>query len=424
MAAPLCGIERREARSDKPMASHLWFLLGELMRIPFDIIRGVSRRRYIVTVVVEAPKSVAWSIATANKVTLIGNPPIEIDTEPDPARPGVYTGFLRYGDVSRRFGYRVLEERPGEAMSLTILRDESDPAYDTGTDSISAVAVTGGDDESTVVATSELTHPRFATRILVPLGLVINTRRLKRTAEHHSGASQSLGGISQAKNALITGALTFASFYALFGWSVAAMLIVVILVHEFGHVIAMRWAGIPVKGIYFVPFFGGVAIGGGRAKSEVERGLVALMGPGFSLLTTALLLLLSRQSNDPVLSQLALTSALLNGFNLLPIFPLDGGHVAQALLSRAGNEAVRAFQAATMFAGGALAVWIGDYLLAGLLLLIAPSALGRPNPSAIAIPPMSYRDMAWLTIAYAATFVFYAMAIARLWGVDAAGSDG
>ncbi|MFN0219420.1 MAG: metalloprotease [Hyphomicrobium sp.] len=404
------------------MASHLWFLLGELVRIPFDIIRGVSRRRYVVTVTVEAPKALSWSIATAHKVTLIGNPPIEIDTAPDPARPGVFTGFLRYGDVSRRFSYRVLEERPGDAMSLTVLRDESDPAYDTGSDSVSAVAVTGSDDESTIVATSELTHSRFATRILVPLGLVVNTRRVKRTIEHHSGTPAA--DASQVKNALITGALTFASFYALFGWSVAAMLIVVILIHEFGHVIAMRWAGIPVRGIYFVPFFGGVAIGDGKVKSEVERGLVALMGPGFSLLTTALLLLLSRQSSDPLLNQLALTSALLNGFNLLPIFPLDGGHVAQALLSRAGHEAVRAFQAATMFAGGALAVWIGDYLLAGLLLLIAPSALGRPNPSALAIQPISYRDMTWLAIAYAATFVFYAMAVARLWGVDVSGSDG
>lgn len=399
------------------MSSRAGFLLSEFLRIPFDILRGVARRRYVVTIDISAPKTVAWSIASAHKITLLGNPPIVIDTDPDPARPGVYTGYLRFGDISRRFGYRVLEERPGEAMSLAVLPEETDGAEEYGDDSISAIAISGDAQSSSITASSELTHTRFATRFLAPLGLAINMQRIKRTAEHHAGAPATASG-SQLKNALITGALTFASFFALFGWSAAAMLIAVILVHEFGHVIAMRWAGIPVRGIYFVPFFGGVAIGDGKVKSEVERGLVALMGPGFSLLTTALLLFLSAQSNDPTVRQLALISALLNGFNLLPIFPLDGGHIAQALLSRAGFEAVRAFQAVTMFAGGALALWAGDFVLAGLLLLFAPSALA-PRRDGASLPPISVAHLAWLAAAYAATFAFYALAISKLWGGDA-----
>ena len=406
------------------MSSHLWFLLSELIRIPFDLLRGVRRRRYEVSVEVDAPKATLWSVASAHKITLAGSPPIEIDTEPDPARPGVYTGYLRYGEVKRRFGYRVLEERPGEAMSLTMLPDESDPAYDYGSDSISAVAIAGDEEASTIVGSNELTHTRFATRFLAPLGLALNLNRIKRTAEERAGvAEDGAGSGSQTKNALITGALTFASFYALFGWSVAAMLIVVILIHEFGHIIAMRWCGIPVKGIYFVPFFGGVAIGGARAKSEVARGLVALMGPGFSLLPTAALMLLSANSGDPMVASLALTSALLNGFNLLPIFPLDGGHIAQALLSRAGGDTLRAFQAVTMFAGMALALWAGDYLLAGLLALIAPSALAKRDGAQL-LPPIAIPHLAWLAAAYAATFLFYALAIAKLWGFEGAPTEG
>ncbi len=405
------------------MASSLWFLFSEFFRIPFDLVRGIRRRRYVASMNVEAPKALAWSVASAHKITLVGNPPIVIDTEPDLERPGVYTGFLRYGDISRRFGYRVLEERPGEAMSLSMLPEDTDPAFDYGADNVSAIAITGDDAASTIIASNELTHTRFATRIMAPLGLALNLRRLKRTAEHYSGAPSGGGAGSQARMAAITGALTFASFYALFGWSVAAMLIAVILIHEFGHVIAMRWAGIPIKGIYFVPFFGAVAIGGAKAKSEVERGLVALMGPGFSLLTTAALLALSQQSADPILRQLALTSALLNGLNLLPIYPLDGGHVAQALLSRTEPGTLRAFQTVTMLAGGALAVWAGDYLLAGLLLMIAPSVVSKSGEAA-APPPISHKRMAWLGVAYAATFVFYALTIAKLWSFEAAGVDG
>jgi len=54
-----------------------------------------------------------------------------------------------------------------------------------------------------------------------------------------------------------------------------------------------------------VPFFGGVAVGASGYKSEVERGLVALMGPGFSLLTTALFAFLAGESGDSLMRNLA-----------------------------------------------------------------------------------------------------------------------
>ncbi len=87
-------------------------------------------------------------------------------------------------------------------------------------------------------------------------------------------------------------ALTYASFLYLFGWQSAAILLVLIFIHEAGHALAMRMVGQPVQGIYFIPFFGGVAIAGAPHASQAERGFVALMGPGFSLITTAAFYLL------------------------------------------------------------------------------------------------------------------------------------
>ena len=239
-----------------------------------------------------------------------------------------------------------------------------------------------------------------------PLAAVQNSLRVKRNAELRAGSVQD-DFSSQLKNAALTGALTFASFFAMFGPSAAAMLIVLILIHELGHVIAMRWAGIPIKGIYFIPFFGGVAVGADRYRSEVERGVVALMGPGFSLATTGLFTLLAGQSEDFAMRELALMSALLNGFNLLPIQPLDGGQIMQSLLSRLEPAVARAFHSVALLAGGAIALYLGSAILLMVLLLAAPSIASAGKPGRWSPAPIAPWEMTMLFAAYAATIVFY-----------------
>lgn len=388
-----------------PAINHLWFLIVEFLRAPLDAVLGRDRRVYSVTLDVAAPKSVTWAVASAHSVRLEGTPPIEIRAEPDPKRPGVYTGRLRIGKIDLPMAYRVLEERPGEAMSLEIIKAESAPECCPGENYVCAIAVAGDDDSSLITSMYEVTHTRFTSRLLVPLAAVQNIRRLKRNAELRSGLTPARAG-DATKNAFITGVLTFASFYALFGLSAAAMLIVLILIHEVGHVVAMKWAGIPVKGIYFVPFFGGVAMGEDRYRSEAERGLVALMGPAFSLITTALFVGLALQGNDQIMRELALMSAALNGFNLLPLMPLDGGHVTQALLSRFPPSVTRIFNIVGLIAGGLIAFAIDSYILLAVLLLVAPGLLSE-NAAGSRLPALSGRQWALLALAYVATFAFY-----------------
>ena len=395
--------------------SGLWFLLSEWLIVPLDILCGRQRRRYTFTYPVRAPKPLTWSIVSAHKIELQTTPPITLDTEPDPQRPGVYTGFCRTAAKNYVFAYRVLEEQPGEALSLEILTEESDPIYNFGDEYVGAVAVVGDENSSTVTATYDLTHTRLLTRFLMPLTLLRSSSSLKRTAEMRAGTLPS-GMQSQIKNALITGGLTFASFFALFGVQAAAMLIALILIHELGHVVAMRWTGIPIRGIYFVPFFGGVAVGAGIAKSQAQRGLVAIMGPGMSIATTALFAMLSMSSESPTLRELAVMSAILNGFNLLPIYPLDGGQIAQALLARMGSGVVKSFNAAMLLAGGILAAWLGDYILLALLALVARSILTNRVASQTALRPLTAAEGIALALAYAASMAFYAAFIWRLWG--------
>jgi Zn-dependent protease len=397
-----------------PLFWNLAFIVKELLRVPIDVIAGIERRIYVLSSEVNAPKEICWAVVSAHKITLESTPPMELDTEPDPLRPGVFSGVCRFGDRLLPFAYQILDERPGEAIKLRLLMDECDPVYRLGEDYVGAVAVVGDGQQSTITNSCELTHTKFTTRLIMPLTVLRGAQSLKRTAEVRAGTGERTVA-DQVKNAVITGALTFASFFALFGGSVAASLLLIILLHELGHVIAMRWAGIPVRGIYFVPFFGGVAVGESLGTSEITRGAVALMGPGFSILTTSIFALLSFQNDDPFLADLALVSAMLNGFNLLPILPLDGGRVLQALTSPIAPGVARIVQAFMLCAGIGLAAVFGDYLLMALFLIIAPAVFSMTSGTTIKLTPLSRSELAWLAAGYIATFTYYVAVALKLW---------
>jgi Zn-dependent protease len=131
------------------------------------------------------------------------------------------------------------------------------------------------------------------------------------------------------------------------------------------------------------------------------------MGPGFSLITTALFFMAASGGQDKWMGELALMSALLNGFNLLPVLPLDGGHIAQSLLSRFGAGVSRVFHIVALLLGGALALAIKSYLLLFILLVIAPSLSSERTHAARALPMLTWGQWALLFIAYVATFFFY-----------------
>ena len=392
---------------------NIFFLITELLRVPVDLATGITRRSYQISRAVDAPKSVIWAVVSANKIKLEGPPPMELDTDPDPERPGVFTGTCIYGGRHLRFAYQVIAETPGEALTLRLLPEECDPIYHFGSEYIGAVAVSGDDQRSIITESCELTHTKFSTRLLMPLTLLRSLYSLKRTAETRAGRGRDWS--DQVRNAFLTGALTFASFAAIFDVSIAVMLLIVVLLHELGHVIAMRLVGIPVRGIYFIPFFGGVAVGQNFGSSEAVRGFVALMGPAASMLTTALFVWLSVQQQDQFMSDLALMSAAVNGLNLLPILPLDGGRVLQALTARLPVRLTRAIHGAMLLFGLVLAAVFRDVLLMIIILAIAPGVLFAKVNAQQMPTPLTASQTFWLASGYVATFVFYLAIVIQLW---------
>lgn len=263
------------------LISILYFLL----RGTFDALLGRHRRRYVTSIDIKAPRDIVWEASSAHEIVFEGPPRVEIATAPRPGTSDVYEGTVSIGDHIVPMAYREVELRPKEALLIEVLKEGSGPSIALGRDYFVACKLEERPDDSTLFTTvHELTHENFSGRVTIPLGARLNGRRLRAHCEALAGAPAQRG--TRIRSALLTGALTYASFLYLFDWMFAAVLLGLLLIHEAGHALAMRWVGLPVQGIYFIPFFGGMAVAAAPHKSEAERGFVALMGPGFSLLST------------------------------------------------------------------------------------------------------------------------------------------
>lgn len=104
--------------------------------------------------------------------------------------------------------------------------------------------------------------------------------------------------------------------------------VLVLFVHEMGHVTAMKMRGYETSAPVFIPLLG-AAIFIPAFHSRDDEAWIGFGGPLLGGLISALLLLYWQYHPSEMILRLAYTSAFLNLFNLLPIRPLDGGRVLQ-----------------------------------------------------------------------------------------------
>lgn len=117
-------------------------------------------------------------------------------------------------------------------------------------------------------------------------------------------------------------------------WVFAVAGIFGLLVHEYGHVLAMNRYGMGPARIYIIPFLGGAARGQREAPSEWLGVLVSLAGPAFGLLAMGPFVLLWALTGEAIWMAGALFIALINLVNLAPAPPLDGSRALGPVLAR------------------------------------------------------------------------------------------
>jgi Zn-dependent protease len=177
--------------------------------------------------------------------------------------------------------------------------------------------------------------------------------------------------------ALVSTALLAAFLWWLMGWVYALAGIVGLLVHEYGHVLAMNRLGMGPARIYVIPFLGGAARGARGAASEWIGVLVSLAGPAFGLIAALPFFAVWAATGDPLWLQGAWFVAIINLLNLAPAPPLDGSKALGPVLARVHPL----LEKAALLGVGALVVVWGlqnrAYILAIFLALGVISHLRR-----------------------------------------------
>jgi len=116
-------------------------------------------------------------------------------------------------------------------------------------------------------------------------------------------------------------------------WIAVVAILFGLLVHEYGHVLAMNAYGMGPARIYIVPFLGGMAKAQRLAESEWHGVLVSLAGPAFGLLAAIPFFGLYIVTGDGMWLQGVFYIAMLNLLNLAPAPPLDGSKALGPVLA-------------------------------------------------------------------------------------------
>jgi Zn-dependent protease len=141
---------------------------------------------------------------------------------------------------------------------------------------------------------------------------------------------------------VISTGVTALIYAQLFGWAFGVGIVLLILIHESGHVVVARILGLPVTLPVMIPFLGAFVSMKQQPRSVAQESIMAIGGPVLGSIAAGLCYLgylsMPDSSTGQLLRALAYFGFLINLFNLIPLTPLDGGRVT-SLLSKWFNVA-------------------------------------------------------------------------------------
>jgi Zn-dependent protease len=125
--------------------------------------------------------------------------------------------------------------------------------------------------------------------------------------------------------------LSVAVYAQMFGWKYAVGFVILLFCHEMGHYIAARQRGLEVGLPTFVPFVGAWISLKNQSLNAETTAFVGLAGPLLGSTCAFLVYLLALHSESHWLLAISYAGFVLNLFNLIPVVPLDGGHVVAVI---------------------------------------------------------------------------------------------
>lgn len=116
-----------------------------------------------------------------------------------------------------------------------------------------------------------------------------------------------------------------------FGWAFAVGFVLLLFVHEMGHVIQLRREGVEASAPVFIPFVGALISAKSLGKDAAAEARVGLAGPVLGTAATLIPLALWLATGSDLWRALAYIGFFINLINLLPVLPLDGGRAMAVL---------------------------------------------------------------------------------------------
>jgi Zn-dependent protease len=107
----------------------------------------------------------------------------------------------------------------------------------------------------------------------------------------------------------------------------AAMLVLIFLIHELGHVGAARYLRLPVGWMLFVPLLGALVVLKEQPRIVEQDAVLALGGPAAGAVFALACSITGLATGNADLSKLGEIGAIINLLNLVPLPPLDGSRV-------------------------------------------------------------------------------------------------
>ncbi len=133
---------------------------------------------------------------------------------------------------------------------------------------------------------------------------------------------------------LLSMLLTIWIYSLAFGFKFAVGFVLLLLIHEWGHLIAARMKGIHTGKPIFIPFVGALIALKDLPKNAEEDAFIAFGGPIAGSIGAFICLTIFAFDANPFWLTLAYTGFFLNLFNLVPVYPMDGGRIASAVSTK------------------------------------------------------------------------------------------